>query len=219
MQIKWRFDKTDSKNGKNQEMWYKSKISMKYNESTKDTMLPQVRSEKVFVSALISLTIGAVIFSALGHKPLSAGAFSLSKYYRLEPIERVISSDIVQPDSRWDRIRISYNGTKAGDIDKVPSPRTLIHYDDVNYHFIICNGLIGEDGQIQPTRKWRRQMSITPARNGSHTERTIRICLLDNTKTLHPTELQNARMKALVEALSRKFNIRLESIFYPDNWH
>lgn len=178
----------------------------------------QTRNTKVFAAALISITIMVVILKILGNNPISAGAFSLSDYYRLDPIEKVISSRAIQTDSFWDRIEIYYSGTKASNIEQLASLNGLASPENISCHFVICNGLGGSDGQIQPTEKWQRQWSIIPDRAGRGVSRTIRICIIADDKTARPTDYEIKRTEALVEGLSRKFNIQPVSIYYPDNW-
>lgn len=178
----------------------------------------QTRNTKVFAAALISITIMVVILKILGSNPISAGAFSLSDYYRLDPIEKVISSRAIQSDSCWDRIEIYYSGTKASDIEQLASLNGLADPENINCHFVICNGLGGGDGQIQPTERWQRQWSIIPGRTWYGSEQTIRICVIADGRTDRPTDFQIKRVEALVEALARKFDIKAESILYPSDW-
>ncbi len=181
-------------------------------------MLVQTRSAKVFAVALISVTIGAVILKTLGHNPISAGAFSLSDYYRLEPIEKVLSSRAAQTSSRWSRIEIYYSGTKAGNIEQLASLSGLASPENINCHFVICNGLGGGDGQIQPTEKWQEQWSIILDPTWRGVGQTIRLCVIADGTITPPTDCQIKRTEALVEGLSKKFNIQSASIYYPGNW-
>jgi len=176
------------------------------------------RSTKVFAAALISIGIGAVVLKTLGSNPPLAGAFSLSEYYHLAPIEKVISSNVARTSRHWDCIEIGYSGTKAGNIKQLASLNGLVNPEDINCHFVICNGLGAGDGQIQPTGKWQRQWSITPARTMYGSEQTIHICVIADSKITHPTDFQIKRTEALVETLSRRFDIQPASIYYPDNW-
>lgn len=181
-------------------------------------MLSQPRRTKVFVAALISIGIGAAILKFLGNNPPSAGAFSLSEYYRLSPIEEVISSNIMRTSRHWNSIEISYSGTKAGNIKQLASLNGLVDPNDINCHFVICNGLGAGDGQIQPTEKWQRQWPIAPAQTRYISEQTIHIYVIADSKISHPTDFQIKRTEALVEVLSRRFDIQPESIYYPYNW-
>jgi hypothetical protein len=163
------------------------------------------------------MTTGAIVLMALGSNPPSAGPFCLSSYYRLDPVERAISSQAVQSSDRWNCIEIYYSGTKAGNIDQLASLGGLARAEDINCHFVICNGLGGGDGQIQPSEKWQRQWSSIPGRTWYGSSKTIRICIITDGKTTPPTNSQIKRVEALVEALHRKFNIPPEFIYYPND--
>ncbi|MHC4265847.1 MAG: hypothetical protein ACYSUK_07935 [Planctomycetota bacterium] len=181
-------------------------------------MIVPTRNTKVFVSALLAILAGLVILQSLGTSPPSADAFSLSDYYELEPIDHLIASRTQQFRDRWSRINVLLSVTKAGDIDQLSSLAGLAKSEDINYHFVVCNGFGGADGLIQSTEKWQRQWSTTPTQNISAGERIIRICIISDGKKVMPTELQIIRTEQLVEKLSRKFMIRPESITYPENW-
>jgi hypothetical protein len=140
---------------------------------------------------------------ALGNNPPSAGAFCLSRYYGLDPVEKSITSRAAQSAGRWNCIEIYYSGTKAGNIEQLTSLGGLANPEDINCHFVICNGLGGDDGQIQTTEKWQRQYPIRD---------------LNAIRTTRPTDFQIKRVEALTEALHRKFNIQPESIYYLGDW-
>jgi hypothetical protein len=176
------------------------------------------RDAKVFAALLVSMMVGTIVLMALGNNPPSAGAFCLSSYYHLDLIEQVIVSRAVQSPSRWNRIEVYYSGTRSGNIEQLASFSGLTNPGDINYHFVICNGLGAADGQIQPTEKWQRQLSIISDRGRDDSGRTIRICIISDGKTTLPTNFQIKREDALVEGLHRKFNIQPESIYYPNDW-
>ena len=176
------------------------------------------RDTKVFAAALISIGIGAIALNIIGNSPPPAGAFSLSEYYHLAPIEKVISSNIAQADGHWNRIEISYSSTEPIGLDKWSSRSASVNYDVFNCHFIVWNGLIGGDGQIQSTEKWQKQLSAAPGQTWYCSEQTIRIGVIANSKTAYPTDFQIKKTEALVETLSRMFDIRSASIYYPDMW-
>jgi hypothetical protein len=178
----------------------------------------QSREAKVFVVLLISMTAGAVALMTLGNNPPSAGAFCLSRYYCLDPVEKAISSRSAQYPSRWRCIEIYYSDTMAGNIKQLAALAGLDGPEDVNCHFVICNDLGGNDGQIQPTEKWQRQWSIIPGRTWYGNGQTIRLCVIADGKTTHPTDFQIKRTEALAEGLCRKFDIQPESIHYPNDW-
>jgi len=164
---------------------------------------------------LISMTAGAIVLMALGNNPPSAGPFCLSSYYRLDPIGKAIFSNAAQYPGRWNCIEIYYSATRAGNIQQLAS---LAGTDDINCHFVICNGLGGGDGQIQATEKWQRQWSVIPSRTWYGTDQTVRICVIASPPKAGPTEYQLKRTEALMEGLCRKFDINRSCIYYPGNW-
>jgi len=197
------------------------------------------RQTKVFAALLVSITVGAIILKALGNNPPSAGAFCLSRYYRLDPVEKSILSRAAQYPGRWSHIEIYYSGTGAtcGSNRRTPDTQR-----ESRCHFVICNGSIGHDGQILSTEEWQRQCpphqlhqcgqsqtgdsqrsigggQLVRSKTPTHrSEQTIYICVIADDKVTRPTDFQIKRTEALVEGLSRKFNIRPESIHYPDSW-
>jgi hypothetical protein len=184
----------------------------------KSAMANQPRVTRVLVILLISMTVGAIVLMALGNHPPSAGAFCLSTYYRLNPIEQAISSRVTQAPGRWECVEVYYSGTKAGNLDQIASLSGLASSDDINCHFVICNGLGGSDGQIQTSEKWQKQWSVIPDHTWYGSSRTIRVCLVADGKSVKPTNAQIKRAEALVEMLSVKFNVPPAKIFYPNNW-
>jgi len=181
-------------------------------------MSNQPRVAKVLAALLVSMTMGAVVLMALGNNPPSAGPFCLASYYRLNAVDKAIISEAAQSPNRWNSVEICYSGTKAGNIQQLASLNGLAAPEDINYHFCLCNGCGGGDGQIQPTEKWQRQWSIIPGRTWYGSSQTIRICVIAEPKTAHPTNYQIKRVEALVQALSRKFDIGPQSVYYPKDW-
>jgi len=187
------------------------------------------RETKVLVVLGVSIILAAIILNALGHNPPSAGAFCLSRYYRLGSVKKAIRSYTDQLPGRWSRIEIYYSGTESGNIESAFGRASDVGVDEhidpvrdtkekvsngVNCHFIICNGRVGHDGQIEPTEKWQQQSLVT-----HYSKQTIRICVIADDKAKTPTDFQIKRTEALVEDLCRKFHIQPESIRYPADWH
>jgi hypothetical protein len=179
----------------------------------------QTRVLKVLAALLMSMTTGAMVLITLGNNPPAAGPFCLSSFYRLDPIEAAISSRACQSPDRWSRIEIYYSGTKAGNIGQLTSVSGLASPEDLNCHFVVCNGLGGSDGQIQPTEKWQRQWSIEPGRTWYGSSQTIRICAIaDPSQQVSPSNCQIKRIESLVDGLCRKFRIQPTSVYYPGDW-
>jgi len=181
-------------------------------------MSNQPRVTRVLVVLLASMTTCAVVLMALGNHPPSAGAFCLSTYYRLDPVGEAVYSRAMQTPGRWECIEVYYSGTKAGNTDQLASLGGLASSDDINCHFVICNGLGGGDGQIQTTEKWQKQWSVIPDHTWYGSSRTVRVCLVADGRSVRPTDSQIKRAEALVETLSAKFSVPPAKIFYPSNW-
>lgn len=180
-------------------------------------MSNQPRVVKVLAALLVSMTTGAIVLMALGNNPPSAGAFSLSVYCRLDPVEESIRSRAAQSPDRWNCIETYYSGSKTGGIEELARLNRLTGPEELNCHFVICNGSGGGDGQIQPTARWRKQWSVTPDRTWYGTRQTIRVCVISDGQTTRPTDFQRKRLEALVEGLCRKFSIMPKRIYYPND--
>jgi len=178
-------------------------------------MSVQLREAKVFAALLGSMTVGVIVLMALSNDPPSAGAFCLSSYYGLEPVEKAVASQASQAQNRWNCIEIYYSNTKAGNIEQIASLNGLTNPEDINCHFVICNGLGGSDGLIQTTEKWQRQWSVIPGKTWYGTGQTVRICIIADGKSCQPTNFQAKRVDELVDELCRCFDI--QHVYYPDN--
>ena len=194
-------------------------------------MTAQSRQTKVLVALLISIVLCTIILNVLGHNPPSAGAFCLSKYYRLVPVEKLIRSREVRRPRYWKWIEIYYS---EGDsdvrvasgsnikVEQSGSLSSVSDQEDIDCHFIIYNGLTGHDGKIKPTEKWNRQLPANrPANNNKRRarqqEQTIYISIVTTVQYPQPTNFQIKRAEVLAEELCREFNINSESILYPNN--
>ena len=188
-------------------------------------MTVQSRQTKVLVALLVSIIICTIILNVLGHNPPSAGAFCLSQYYRLVPVEKLVRSREVQRPRYWKWIEIYYNEAASGSNIQVEQSGTLSSVsgqEEIDCHFIIYNGLAGHDGRIKPTENWNRQLAANrPAdsnkRRARQNEQTIYISIVTNGQSAQPTNFQIKRAEVLTEKLCREFNIKSESILYPDN--
>ena len=182
-------------------------------------MSNQPRVAKVLAALMVSMTTGAIVLMSLGNNPPSAGAFCLSSYYRLGSIDNTLSSDAGQYPDRWNGAEIYYSGTKAGNLEQLAALSGVASLEDLNFHFVVCNGLGGKNGQIFSTEKWQRQWSIIPDQTWYGTGQTVRICVIADGKEAPATDIQRKRVDALLEGLHRKFDIQTQCTYFPGNWH
>ncbi len=164
------------------------------------------------------MTIGALVLMALDNHPLSAGAFSLAGYTNLNPIEQVTLNSVMPDKQKWDFIEVYYSGTDASDIEEMARLNGLTNSEDVNFHFLVCNGTGGADGKIQATTKWHKQRAALSGQDWFGNNQTVRICVVADGLKFLPTDCQLKRTTGLVEVLSRKFDISARWISYPANW-
>ena len=181
-------------------------------------MTNQARVSRVIICLVAAMTVGALVLMALDNQSLSGGAFSLASYTNLSPIAQVALTIRPADPENWNRIEICYSRKTAGNIEQLAESAGLGSSNDVNYHFVICNGAGGSDGQIQPSEKWRWQRPCLPSGNWYGSGQTIRICTIAEGSKTTPTDCQVKRTAALAEALARKFDIPSQQIFYPANW-
>ena len=153
------------------------------------------------------MTIGALALMALDGQSLSGGAFSLTSYINLNPIEQVALTARPAGPAKWNRIDISCSGTQTGNIEQLAKLAGLTRGSELNFHFVICNGRGANDGHIQATQKWRWQRPCLPTEKWYGSDQTIRICTIADPSKTAPTDCQVKRTAALAEALARKFNI------------
>jgi len=180
-------------------------------------MSNQPRAARILICLVVAMTIGAAVLMALDHQSISAGAFSLASYSSLGPIADIIATRELAKSDRWDKIEVFYSNTRGGNLNQLASLNGLTSAEDVNFHFLVCNGLGGIDGQIQPTEKWLNQWSALPGGVWYGSSTTIRICVISEGKT-KASDYQISRTEELIQHLSRKFNIPLSNIIYPEDW-
>ena len=172
-------------------------------------MKKHTRKVKVLVSLIVSMTIGAFVLIMLDSQALSEGPFSLAGLYDLTP-----AADKIAPKTtnhlNWRTIEIYYSKPTTR------TPEQIGASTKAKMHFIIANGDCGTDGLISSTQKWKKQQICLS--NIKDSGNIIRICIIDNGDGKTPTDCQILRTVELVEALSKKHNIKRKKINYPKNW-
>jgi hypothetical protein len=181
------------------------------------------RQAKVFVALAVSMTVGMIVLNVLGNNPPPAGAFCLAQYRQLVPVEEAISSRVTQAANCWSRIQVYYSGARSGNSQPLALLAGRAAPEEMDCHFIIYNGLGGDDGQIQRTEKWEKQQPVNfespdPEPKIARGEKTICIYVIADGKSNRLTDMQIKRTEALVEGLCRRFDIKFGSVYYPGDW-
>jgi hypothetical protein len=196
-------------------------------------MTVQSRQTKVLFVLLVSIVLCTIFLNILGHNPPSAGAFCLSQYYNLAPIEQSIHSLEVRRPRYFKWIEIYYSkdnscrrvfpGSNTLQVEQPGSLSDISGREDFDCHFIIHNGHSGEDGEIEPTENWKMQLPVKyqpddKIRRVWQCEQTIYICIVVDSQSTQPTNIQIKRLYVLLEGLRRELNIKSGSVIYPNNW-
>jgi hypothetical protein len=166
----------------------------------------QTRTVRVLVALTASMTIGGFVLMALDDHGPARGAYSLASYLRLDPIQKVTMDSIHARKSTWNSIEVYYSHTSQGDL------KQMFSQGRTGFHFLVCNGKGAEDGQIDYTSSWSGQKYVAAS------DGTIRICVIADRGSNPTTGSQLKRTSALVDSLSRGFNIAAEKIRYPADW-
>lgn len=169
----------------------------------------QKRTIFVLISLVAAMTVGALVLMALDQQTPSAGAYSLASYLRLDPIENAAFRPITIQPASWNRIEVYYSRTASGNAEDLAVVSHLRGTPRADFHFVIGNGRGAEDGHIQCTDTWKTQQTAGGI---------IRICVVADAYSSPATDYQVRRATSLVDALSRKFNIRTQYIRYPADW-
>jgi hypothetical protein len=152
------------------------------------------------------MTVGGFVLMSLDNHGPAKGAYSLASYLRLDPINAVTIDSIQAKRTAWSGIEVYYSHTSQGDI------KQMFSQGRTGFHFLVCNGKGAEDGQIDYTASWSGQKYVAAS------DGIIRICVIADRSSNPTTGSQLKRTSALVDSLSRSFNIAAEKIRYPADW-
>lgn len=178
----------------------------------------QPRTIKVWLSLVGAMTFGATILMALDSQKPAAGPFSLASYTKLKAVDDVLGFNAQAIQGRWDKIEVYYSNTEAGDINTLALFGGLTSSEEVNVHFVVCNGDGGEDGLIQPSYRWQNQYPCLAGDSWYGSRSTIRICVIADGKGVMPTDIQIKRSNIMIDALCMRFGISPVNIDYPQGW-
>ena len=174
-------------------------------------MAGQNRTVAVLFVLLVAMTGGALVLMSLDNYAPSAGAYSLSSYLRLNPVEQVVKDTLKVAPVQWAGIEVFYSQTRGGNVKELPLLASLSGTQAAQFHFLVCNGSGDKDGLIQTSEQWGQQSAA--GQNG-----VVRICIIGDGKTTPATNSQIQRTYTLVETLSQTFNISPRQVRYPSNW-
>ena len=137
---------------------------------------------------------------------------SLSPQPAFRPAPPAVVNNPWKPDSpsrKWRHIVLHHTASSAGSIESIHESHIGRGWDGIGYHFVIGNGKGMEDGEIQPTFRWREQIHGAHAKspNNEYNEYGIGICLVGNFEETQPSAAQLASVKRLVGVLKSEYRL------------
>ncbi len=184
-------------------------------------MTTQARTSRVLIALIVSMTIGAVVLMALDNGGPQGSPWSLSvlqRLNRLNPIEPLVSGAAGSSVHTWNRVEVFYSNTTSGNLRELSILHGLQTGQDLNAHFVVCNGLGAKEGWVEPAERWQAQNPCLPDGEWRGTVGTVRICVVADGIGTMPTDIQVTRAADLVKLLSKKFKISRKQVAWPANW-
>jgi N-acetyl-anhydromuramyl-L-alanine amidase AmpD len=100
-------------------------------------------------------------------------------------------------------IIIHHSATASGNVEVFRKYHLKQGFADVGYHYVICNGHGGPDGEVQEGRPELMTGAHAPARNAD----SIGVCLVGDFTQGKPTTAQMLALYALLKDLMRRYHI------------
>jgi N-acetyl-anhydromuramyl-L-alanine amidase AmpD len=124
-----------------------------------------------------------------------------------------------KPDEKvrdWRHIVIHHTASSTGSVESVHEAHLGRGWMGIGYHFLIGNGNGMDDGEIEPTFRWRQQLHGAHAGKDEYNQHGIGICLVGNFEETHPSAAQLAAVKRLVGVLKSEYDIGSDHVI-PHN--
>lgn len=130
----------------------------------------------------------------------------------VEPVEdfRVVADPSwdVNISREWRHIVIHHSAGTTGSAAAFDRAHRERGWDGLGYHFVIGNGTLSGDGEVETGYRWRRQMPGAHAGNAEYNQHGIGICLVgDFEHNARPTPRQMASLRQLVRYLQVKTGV------------
>jgi N-acetyl-anhydromuramyl-L-alanine amidase AmpD len=118
----------------------------------------------------------------------------------------------------WKYIVLHHTASDRGDVESIHESH-LKNKDKngkawlgIGYHFVIGNGNGMEDGEIEATFRWRKQIQGAHAGVAEYNQSGVGIVLVGNFQNGPPTNAQVTAAKRLVRVLAREYDIETSQI-------
>jgi len=116
----------------------------------------------------------------------------------------------------WQFIVIHHSATPTGSADEFDRMHKAKGWDELGYHFVIGNGTLSGDGEVEVGSRWTKQKHGAHTKVAGHPEYNdagIGICLVGNFDVTHPTEAQMESLARLVRCLMNRYGISHSHIY------
>lgn len=163
----------------------------------------------VFASLLAVMTATSALLLALAPAPLAPGAVgSLAAVGQSQSLEAIFETPAPVQDDRWKYVFIHHSKTDGGNAATLGESS-----GGLADHFVIGNGDLCGDGEVQIAQRWHRQAaagrlpgmkSIDPS--------CVSICLIGDFNRGKPTGVQIKRLSQLVAALQARCGIPADNV-------
>ena len=163
----------------------------------------------VLISQLATATCGraAEKIVARAERSASRGATRLPIRWQPEVASR-----------HWKTIVLHHSATASGDVATIDAQHRQRKdsagkaWLGIGYHFVIGNGRGLDDGQVEPTFRWRQQLAGAHAGNTQQNDSGIGICLIGNFNDTEPTARQLAAIQELVTVLADQYKMNQQAV-------
>jgi hypothetical protein len=118
------------------------------------------------------------------------------------------------PPRPWKWIVIHHSATATGSAAMFDKMHREKGWDELGYHFVIGNGTLTGDGQVEVGPRWPIQKHGAHAKTPDNrfNDYGIGICLVGNFEETHPTPAQMRSLAKLVAFLMHRYDIPLECV-------
>lgn len=108
----------------------------------------------------------------------------------------------------WRHIVIHHSASTSGSASAFDKAHRERGWDGLGYHFVIGNGSLSGDGEVEVGYRWKRQMQGAHAGNAEYNQAGIGICLVGDFQNAgRPTPAQLASVRRLTRYLQVKCGI------------
>lgn len=136
---------------------------------------------------------------------------AVKKIVRETPAGEILTDDWTPEklSARWEMIIIHHSASVKGNAKNFATHHQNRGMNNgMAYHFVICNGFGGEDGQVEIGNRWLEQLDGGHVRGDQLNHVAIGICLVGDFTKYMPTTKQIASLKALLLHLQKLVNIK-----------